>query len=231
MSSMSEVNQLESLQRFLQRLNSEPAREGVAPTPDGKGMTLVISHVEMTLDELFFGQWSTRNFQWSAIANEVQGSLELVVIHPVSGREIIRTGAGSVVIMVDKVPDDVKNNPQLRNQWALNPSNKKANALDMAFPKLKAECLKNAALSFGKLFGRDLNRTITDVYKPFKLTASSTGLSALPESTMSILERQIREGLSAWELNKQMEAFTELITNEQKERLQNLYNELNPQLP
>jgi len=229
--SMSNVEQLESLQRFLQRLNSEPAREGVSPTPDGKGLTLVISHVEMTLDELFFGQWSTRNFQWSAIANEVQGSLELVIMHPVTGREIVRTGAGSIVIMVDKVPDEVKMNPQLRNQWALNPSNKKANALDMAFPKLKAECLKNAALSLGKIFGRDLNRTIVDMYKPFKLSASTTGLNALPESTMGIIERQIKDGLSAWELNKQLEAFAELITPEQKERLQKLINEHNPELP
>lgn len=228
---MSNIEQLESLQKFLQRLNSEPAHEGVSPTPDGKGMTLVISHVEMTLDELFFGQWSTRNFQWSAIANEVQGSLELVVIHPVSGREIVRTGAGSVVIMVDKVPDDVKMNPQLRNQWALNPSNKKANALDLSFPKLKAECLKNAALSFGKIFGRDLNRTIIDTYKPFKLSAATTGLTALPESTINIIERQIRDGLSVWELNKQMEAFSDLITPEQKERLQNLINQHNPELP
>ena len=227
---MSNIEQLESMQKFLQRLNSEPAIEGILPTPDGKAKTLVISHVEMTLDELFFGQWSTRNFQWSAIANEVQGSLELVVIHPVSGREIVRTGAGSVIIMVDKVPDEVKINPQLRNQWALNPSNKKANALDLAFPKLKAECLKNAALSFGKVFGRDLNRNIVDEYRPFKLSISSTGLKSLPQSTMTIIERQIREGLTAWELNKQIEAFTDLITDEQKEQLTNLYNELNPNL-
>ena len=227
---MNNIEQLESMQKFLQRLNSEPAIEGILPTPDGKAKTLVISHVEMTLDELFFGQWSTRNFQWSAIANEVQGSLELVVIHPVSGREIVRTGAGSVIIMVDKVPDEVKMNPQLRNQWALNPSNKKANALDLAFPKLKAECLKNAALSFGKVFGRDLNRNIVDEYRPFKLSISSTGLKSLPQSTMTIIERQIREGLTAWELNKQIEAFTDLITDEQKEQLTNLYNELNPNL-
>jgi hypothetical protein len=228
---MSNLEQLESMQKFLHRLNSEPAHEGVLRTPDGKAHTLVISHVEMTLDELFFGQWSTRNFQWSTIANEVQGSLELVVVHPVTGREIVRTGAGSVVIMVDKVPDDVKNDPQARNMWALNPSNKKANALDLSFPKLKAECLKNAALSFGKVFGRDLNRTIVDEYRPFKLTVATTGLNALPESTMTIIERQIREGLSAWELNKQLEAFTELITPEQMQRIQNLFNELNPELP
>ena len=154
--------QMDALQRFQARLNTDPAPETLEPTPDRKAYTLPISHVEMTLDELFFGQWSTDNFQWSAIANEVQGSLELKVVHPVSGQIITRTGAASIVITVDKVPDQVKDNAQLRNEWALNPSNKKANALDLAFPKLKAECLKNASQSLGKIFGRDVNRKIKD---------------------------------------------------------------------
>lgn len=44
--------------------------------------------------------------------------------------------------------------------------------MDLAFGKLKAECLKNAALSLGKVFGRDLNRVNKDSYKPFKLKGS-----------------------------------------------------------
>ena len=52
---------------------------------------------------------------------------------------------------------------------ALNADNKKPNALDLAFPKLKTECIKNAALSLGKLFGRDLSRKNFDVYKAFNL--------------------------------------------------------------
>lgn len=223
--------QLEQMQKFISRLNADPSQDGIQKTPDNKAQTLVISHVEMTLDELFFGHWRTQNFQWKAIANEVQGSLELVVLHPISGWEIIRIGAGSVVIMVDKVPDDLKADPQARNQWALNPANKKANALDLAFPKLKAECLKNAALSLGKIFGRDLNRGVVDHYRPFKISTESTGLKALPESTMQIIEQQIREGLSPWELNKEIEALRELITKDQVEHLQKLFNELNPTNP
>ena len=142
---------LEALQKFQQMLNAEPDPLGVESTPDKKAQTLVISHVETTLDELFFGHWRTENFKWAVLANEVQASMELVVIHPISGYELRRTGAASVIIMVDKVPD-----------------NKKANAMDLAFGKLKAECLKNAALSLGKVFGRDLNRKNKDTYKPFK---------------------------------------------------------------
>ena len=158
---------LEALQKFQQMLNAEPDAAGIESTPDKKAQTLVISHVETTLDELFFGHWRTENFKWSTIANEVQASLELVVIHPISGYELRRVGAASVIIMVDKVPDNLFGSD--RNRWALNPDNKKANAMDLAFGKLKAECLKNAALSLGKVFGRDLNRKNKDTYKPFKL--------------------------------------------------------------
>jgi len=223
--------QLESIQKFTARLNAMPSPDGLVKTPDGKALTLVISHVEMTLDEFFFGHWRTQNFKWNAIANEVQGSLELVVVHPITGWEITRVGAASVVIMVDKVPDEIKADPQARNQWALNPANKKANAMDLAFGKLKAECLKNAALSFGKIFGRDLNRAVVDEYKPFKISASTTGLTSLPESTISLIEQQIRDGLSPWELSKQIEALNDLITPEQIARLQTLYSTLNPEMP
>ena len=162
-------------QNFINKINKKDPIDGIDKTPDGKAVTLVISHVEMTLDEYFFGLWSTENFKWSVIQNEVVGSLDLVVCHPVNGMMIRRTGAASIIIQVDKVPDEIKTNQKLKNEWALNVSNKKSNALDMGFPKLKAECLKNAAQSLGKIFGRDLNRKIKDDFKP--LIKSENGKS------------------------------------------------------
>lgn len=210
---------IDSLQKFNARLNSQPSDEGIESTPDGKARTLVISHIEMTLDELFFGQWSTESFQWSAIANEVQGCLELVVVHPITGERIKRTGCASVIIMVDRVPESLKNDPQARNQWALSPSNKKPNALDLAFPKLKAECLKNAAQSLGKIFGRDLNRKNVDHYRPFKLQQQVT---ELPASTMAKLEQGIISGADEFEIRNAMEALAELMSDEQKSKLNQL---------
>lgn len=179
------------LQEFQRKLNQEPKADELGSTPDGKAQTLPISFVEMTLDEIFFGQWSTENFKWSAIANEVQGSLELVLIHPVNQREIRRTGAASIVIQVDKAPEDVKG--QARNEWALNPSNKKSNALDLGFPKLKAECLKNAAQSLGKIFGRDLNRKQKDTFQ--------AQLIPIPDKVMKWALDQIETGKKEeWEV-------------------------------
>ena len=190
---------LEALQKFQQLLNAEPDPAGVEATPDKKACTLVISHIEMTLDEIYFGHWRTENFKWSTIANEVQASLELVVTHPISGYELRRTGAASVVIMVDKVPDDLRNDPQARNEWALNPSNKKANAMDLAFGKLKSECLKNAAQSLGKVFGRDLNRKNKDAYKPFKLKGS---LSQGHEQDVKYVRELIQQATELAHLSK-----------------------------
>lgn len=156
------------LTNFVKALNKEPDMAEAEKTPDGNASYFPISFIEMTLDELFFGLWSTENFKWSAITNEVQGSLDLVCIHPVTGQEIRRTGAASIVIMVDRIDPKIKDNmsSQERNLYALNPENKKPNALDMAFPKLKTECLKNAAQSLGKRFGRDVNRKKSDTFKP-----------------------------------------------------------------
>jgi hypothetical protein len=164
-------------QNFQNRLNQLPPADSIDKTADGKASTVLISHIEMTLDEFFFGLWNTENFKWTVVANEILGSLDLVAVHPVSGRDIRRVGAAAIQIMVDATPDELKeqqtDSPEVkkkkkieRNKWALNPDNKKSGALDMGFPKLKAECLKNAAQSFGQLFGRDLNRKKSDKFKP-----------------------------------------------------------------
>lgn len=173
------IDQKLELQNFLQRLNREPNPEELDRTPDGKAKTLPISFVEMTLDEIFLGQWSTENFTAKQVVNEVCGELELVVIHPVTGMSIRRTGAASIIIMTDKVPDTVTG--QARNEWALSPSNKKYNALDLGYPKLKAECVKNAAQSLGKIFGRDLNRKKSDRLQEEYKRLGDKGFEALVE--------------------------------------------------
>ena len=146
-------SQLVKLQKFTALLNREPDQKDLEPTPDGKAKTLPISFVEMQLDEIFFGQWSLSDPHYVREFNEVIGSAALTVIHPISGREIKRLGFASVVITQDK-------------DAALSQFNdtKKKNALDLTFPKLKAEILKNAAASLGKTFGRDINRKKADTY-------------------------------------------------------------------
>lgn len=203
------------MQNFQAKLNTEPDAAGIDKTPDGKAESLVISYVEMTLDELYFGQWETENFKWSVIANEVVGSIDLIVTHPVTNQKLRRVGSASIIIMVDKAPENVN-----KNQWALNPDNKKPNAMDLGAGKLKSECLKNAAKSFGVVFGRDLNRKKRDMYNPIiKVDRSAKERerislliddATLPEHLDAIMQQVPEELKERW--NEKMRLLTEKVT-------------------
>lgn len=207
-------------QGFVTKINKDPEKESIGETADKKARTIFISHIEMTLDEYFFGLWSTENFKWNVISNEVVGSIDLVMTHPVTGQTFRRVGAAAVTIMVDAVPEEIKQDPKRRNEWALDVSNKKPSALDMGFPKLKAECVKNAANSLGKLFGRDLNRkdANTDDFSPL-----AKPVLDIPSELRSVISEKedVEELTQIWKTNPQFhnnQEFFNLI-NARKEAL------------
>lgn len=143
------------IQDFQRKLNADPDPREFDRTPDNRASFLPISFVEMTLDELFLGQWELSEVHTQQIFNEVVGTGILTVWHPITGRPIKRAGFGAVVITQDKDASIADFN-----------MTKKKNALDLTFPKLKAEIVKNAAGSLGKVFGRDINRKSVDSFKP-----------------------------------------------------------------
>ncbi len=151
-----------SLEKFITYINRTPNANELEPTPDGKAKTLPIDFVETTLDELFLGMWQTHSFTYTREFNEVIGSIILEVKNPITGEWIKRTGAASIVITQDKDATLETFN-----------TTKKKNALDLTFPKLKAECVLNAARSLGNVFGRNLNRKKKDVYKPLFTISNS----------------------------------------------------------
>lgn len=199
------ANILTQLQEFTKLLNKEPDPKELSSTPDGRAKTLPISYVEMTLDEIFAGQWGTRNFTTRVIANEVCGELELYVMHPVTGNEITRVGSAAIIIQVDRAPDGVN-----KNEWANDPRNKKPNALDLGYPKLKAECVKNAAASLGKVFGRDINRKESDSFKRQYVV--------IPDNIIKAALDRIEGGDDAVRIVAALEA-TGIVTDLQKELL------------
>lgn len=143
------------LQNFLKRLNAPPKDDEVRTNQHaGNTLYLPISYVEMSLDELFFGLWETKDFKWQTMANEIVGSITLRVFHPVANQWIERTGASATMIRQQKGAGITDLNAKIHN------------ALEMDFPHLKADCIVNAAKSFGKSFGRDLNRKFADMYRP-----------------------------------------------------------------
>ena len=150
------------LQRFMTIVNGAVEAEKLQAHPIVRDCKyLPISHMEMALDEVFFGQWNTINFKWQVISNEVVASLELEVFHPLTKSWVKRTGATAITIMTDSIPEPIKKGmtKQQQNAWAVDIQNKKPGALaNGGFAKLKAECFKNACVSLGKYFGRDVNR-------------------------------------------------------------------------
>lgn len=155
------------LQYFVQKLNREPDPKTLVKSADGKAETLGISFIEMTLDEIYFGMWELSDVTYQQIFNEIVGTGVLTVKHPVTGEKIRRTGFASVVIT-----QDAGSNIQDFN------STKKKNALDLTFPKMRSEILKNAAQSLGKIFGRDLNRKMKDSFTPTLVPINEASMEA-----------------------------------------------------
>lgn len=153
---LEKVKQMEIDPRKQEKLNLEVWTKQFNADPDVNAVKinrmannsayLPISHIENLLDKYFFGLWSTSDFTYQNIANELVGSIELRVRHPLTGEVITRTGVGGVQIRVNKET-----------------GKKVTNALVADVPHLKAECIKNAAKSIGKVFGRDLSRKNEDV--------------------------------------------------------------------
>jgi len=143
-------------QNFLVRLNKPVSEKEVKINAFAKNAKYIpISYIEMKLDKFFFGLWETVNFRHEVIVNELVGTIELRVKHPVTGEWLTRTGAAGVPIQMEKGSgvNDVQR--------------KIHNTLVKDYPHLKAMCILNAAKSLGKLFGRDLNREFEDEYQPF----------------------------------------------------------------
>jgi hypothetical protein len=143
------------IQNFQTILHKEPRADEVQINKQANNSKYIpISHLEMKLDEMFFGIWSTKNFTSSTVANELIGSIELWYFHPTAKTWLCRVGAGAVMVQYKKDSD------------IMDIGNKIKNTLTKDYPHLKAECFRNACISLGKSFGRDLNREFDDQYNP-----------------------------------------------------------------
>ena len=138
---------VEQLNEYNSKFNSEPPPQEIKLNKFANNSKyLPISFLEMKLDTMLLGLWQTKNFQYQTIGNEIVGSIEIHFFHPIAKQWLSRVGAGAVQIQFKKDTD-----------FTLL-ANKIQNTLTKDFPHLKAECFRNACLSLGKSFGRDLNR-------------------------------------------------------------------------
>jgi len=138
------LTKIKDIEQFQMMLNAPP--KVVKSNALARGALYVpIATVEQTLDELYAGLWQDDNFHSYVVGNEIVGSIELSVYHPIAEMWLKRTGGASVQILVPAGKVAII-------------ENKIKNALVPGFPNLKSMCLKNAAQSLGEVFGRNLNR-------------------------------------------------------------------------
>jgi hypothetical protein len=137
----------QKLEKFQKMLNSKPKPSDIKINKLARNSKFIpIGIIEKTLDEIFSGLWEAKNFKYIVVVNELVGDLELSVFHPVIQEWITRPGTAGLPITTKTKTDftDIKN--------------KQINACVTVTGHLKSECIKNAAKSFGEVFGRNLNR-------------------------------------------------------------------------
>jgi hypothetical protein len=165
-----------TLQAFTAKLNKDVDKGKLQEHPIVKNVLyLPVGIMQMQMDELFLGQWKTSDFRHQTVINEIVGSEILHFLHPISNNWLCRVGVGAIQIMCDSFPESKPEDKNLladynsrKNQWAVNLTNKKPGALSNGgFGALEAYCFKNAALTIGKVFGRDVNRKFYDEFSPW----------------------------------------------------------------
>lgn len=175
------------IQNFHKLLNMPPnKRDVVINKYAGNSKYLPISFLEMNLDEMFFGLWQTKNFEHSVIANEVVCSLELEYFHPSAQTWLTRVGVGAAMIQFEAEYEMENGAPKIVDGKKIklktnisDISKKITNTLTKDFPHAKAQAFRNACLSIGKSFGRDLNREYEDTYNPIIKDSLETKIEVL----------------------------------------------------
>lgn len=126
--------QEQKLFQFTKDLNLEPDKNYIRKNEDGS-LYLPISHVQILLDQIFLGQWSFETVSTSFGRKWARGSGIIEVVHPITGEKIKRGGDAAIILTGNLRTDS---------------------------PRLEAMVLLSCAKKFGKVFGRDLNRTKDD---------------------------------------------------------------------
>lgn len=151
---------------------------------------LPISFLEMTLDEIFFGLWQTKGFSSKVVANELVGEIELQYFHPIAKVWLSRIGCAGVQIQYEAQYEDVGGQKVKKKVDITDISKKITNTLTKDYPHLKAQCFRNACLSIGKSFGRDLNREFEDQYVP--------AMQEAKPDPLKVAMQKIIEGLAVY---------------------------------
>ena len=150
---------------YKQILSAKPPKSIVRHHNFGNFDYLPITAVERLLDGLFDG-WSAEILREGQVANGFYTVVRLRAKIPMSDKELVADGIGFAEFQTKKgsLPTDLSQIIQ--------------GAGVMAIPRSKAEAIKNAAKSFGNIFGRNLTRNDDQAeYEEAVVNASRTKIA------------------------------------------------------
>jgi hypothetical protein len=128
----------EEILQFVKDLNSDPNPNNIRKNDDGS-LYIPISITQTLLDEIFLGQWNFIVTETNYGRRWARGTGYMEVTHPLTGQVIKRSGDAGILLTGNVRTDS---------------------------PRLEAMILLSCAKKFGRIFGRDLNRTKDDAPLP-----------------------------------------------------------------
>ena len=135
------------LDKFVKAQNGQP--KGVQVNKhQGNSKYLPISFVQQLLNTFYLGRWQIKNFDYKEIYGQLCGTIELWVFNPITKEWLCHQGAAATQIRCKRETGKPI-----------------TNGLTMDLPRLRADCIKNAAKDLGKGFGADLNRSAEAEYE------------------------------------------------------------------
>lgn len=147
-----DIEMYNRLDEFNLLMNQNPPKEWLKRNPfGGNALYIPIERVEFLLKRIF-KNYKIEVREIVQIFNGVSCTVRLHYIHPITGEWSFHDGVGAGQIQTKKgsSPADMQN---INN-----------NAIQLCVPIARAEAVKNAAKTFGKLFGSDLNRKSSPNY-------------------------------------------------------------------
>lgn len=125
-------------QKWVDDINKDPSTENVRKNDDGS-LYIPISITQTMLDNIFLGHWSFEMVRETYGRKWARGVGRMTVIHPHTDREIVRSGDAGILMTGN---------------------------IRLDSPRLEAMVLLSCARKFGRVLGRDLNRTRDDAPLP-----------------------------------------------------------------
>lgn len=166
-------------------LNCNPKPEWIKQNKFANNSSYMpVGIVEYLLTSIFT-KWRLEVKQVQVIANSVQVTVRLHVLDPISGEWDWQDGIGASPIQTKK------------DAAATDFSQVTTAAVQMAAPAAESYAFKDAAEKFGKLFGKDLNRS-DDMNYSGMMESRLTGIEikTLPEELMLVIEESDKDSLS-----------------------------------